>query len=259
MGHYSYSKRSRTSKKRFLVTNTVVVREKRGYRTDMSTHPIILQLERVLEERNTLETANAELRDEVERLQRLHPAGWIPISTPPTEADGVKQNWDEGKKIQSRTPGSFRAPDGSQWEDDPNPDWNPLKEYQIKPWALPPPPEGQSWHRADWTEEMLPEGWRPLLLNEPFQVNVDQWTDDPKNGVWYISTYPINSRNSLSDCFCRTLRPLPAPKPVQWRLLDVGEAKAEGDESLNGHTWIRCVQIGHPVADVEIVRRKINP
>jgi hypothetical protein len=36
-------------------------------------------------------------------------------------------------------------------------------------WRLPDPPPGQQWHRTDWTQEMLPEGYRPLLLGEPQQ------------------------------------------------------------------------------------------
>src|SRR5687767_13645479 len=26
--------------------------------------------------------------------------------------------------------------------------------------------ESQQWHRADWTQSMLPEGWRPHILGE---------------------------------------------------------------------------------------------
>lgn len=33
-------------------------------------------------------------------------------------------------------------------------------------WRLPDPPPGKNWHRDDWTEEMLPEGYRPLMDGE---------------------------------------------------------------------------------------------
>lgn len=38
----------------------------------------------------------------------------------------------------------------------------------VKKWELAPPPHGR-WHRSGWTEEMLPEGWRPMLYGEKFQ------------------------------------------------------------------------------------------
>ena len=40
---------------------------------------------------------------------------------------------------------------------------------QPQPWTLPSPPPGRSWHRDDWTAEMLPDGWRPLLKGEVLQ------------------------------------------------------------------------------------------
>lgn len=50
----------------------------------------------------------------------------------------------------------------------------------TKPWTLPPPPEGQQWHRTDWTEEMLPKGYRPLLLEEKDEIGDDhkrEWVE----------------------------------------------------------------------------------
>lgn len=38
----------------------------------------------------------------------------------------------------------------------------------VKKWELAPPPHGR-WHRSGWTEEMLPEGFRPMLDGEKFQ------------------------------------------------------------------------------------------
>src|SRR5690242_9084190 len=45
-------------------------------------------------------------------------------------------------------------------------------EIRIKPFSLPSPSPGRQWHRTDgWTKEMLPEGMRPLLYDEPLLLN----------------------------------------------------------------------------------------
>lgn len=46
-------------------------------------------------------------------------------------------------------------------------------EYQLEPyiWSLPAPPSGMQWHRTDWTEDQLPEGWRPILKGESYGMN----------------------------------------------------------------------------------------
>ena len=87
--------------------------------------------------------------------------------------------------------------------------------YRVKPaWTLPAPPEGKSWHRQDFAESDLPEGWRPLLLGEPEQKEdqcfvFQQWHDDP---VCSTATPNDNKR--------RTRRPLPAePKFIPWDFL----------------------------------------
>jgi hypothetical protein len=85
---------------------------------------------------------------------------------------------------------------------------------RLKPWSLPPPPDGIKWHRDDWTEEMLPEGYRPLLAQEPWVKG-----DEIKRGShlpWQVAG------SSLSDILdikvsertqhCRTKRPLPQPQ-----------------------------------------------
>lgn len=90
--------------------------------------------------------------------------------------------------------------------------WNdPHFKFRIAPkpvWTLPPPPEGRQWHRMDWTEEMLPEGWRPLLFDET-QQKEDEWMIAEM--IWdtlicHVSA-PINEEHSHR----RTRRPLPAP------------------------------------------------
>ena len=69
---------------------------------------------------------------------------------------------------------------------------------------------GEMWHRTDFNPDMLPEGWRPLLLGEEEQ-EVDQcwipylkkWNDDPADGGAMATDYHR-----------RTRRPLPPPPPT---------------------------------------------
>ena len=72
--------------------------------------------------------------------------------------------------------------------------------------------EGQEWHRNDWTEDMLPDGWRPCLLGE---------TGSEMQSLPYLSTNWIPARwlnESGVDSIVfhhRTRRPLPAvAKPI---------------------------------------------
>jgi hypothetical protein len=75
-------------------------------------------------------------------------------------------------------------------------------------WQLPAPPEGQQWHRVDgWTEEMLPAGYRPLLVGETgsyqYMLSHGKWKDG----------FGIEQAAWLSDdAFWRTDRPLPQPQ-----------------------------------------------
>lgn len=63
------------------------------------------------------------------------------------------------------------------WTDIESPDFrDPVECYRIKPeWTLGRSVNGftladsQEWHRQDWTEDMLPEGWRPLIEGERIQ------------------------------------------------------------------------------------------
>lgn len=104
----------------------------------------------------------------------------------------------------------------SEWVDfDSEPEWSdPVGYYRIKPWELPAPPEGEQWHRTDWTQDDLPDGWRPLLLHEFRGVGDDkQW-----KGGW-ITLSAGNDLNCDSGPATsgwskhRTTRPLPV-KPA---------------------------------------------
>lgn len=78
-------------------------------------------------------------------------------------------------------------------------------------WKLPSPPPGKQWHRDDWTQDMLPEGWRPLLKGECACIE-DQWTKPSLNGTWMAMQYnemaPSNIKTEL-NLHQRTRRPLP--------------------------------------------------
>ena len=81
--------------------------------------------------------------------------------------------------------------------------------YRIKPWTLPPPPEGQEWHRTDWTEDMLPEGWRPLLNDEAYLAGDEYFSEQTMD--WRVETYSGCRPVRQGSTHARTRRPLPAP------------------------------------------------
>jgi hypothetical protein len=71
--------------------------------------------------------------------------------------------------------------------------------------------EGQEWHREDFTEDMLPDGWRPLLMGEK-----DQPDDEELDGESWKNTLEIYKeqagewRTNAADPHSRTRRPIPA-------------------------------------------------
>lgn len=90
----------------------------------------------------------------------------------------------------------------------------PVERYRIKPWslsrhlpgfrALEP---GESYHREDFTEEMLPDGWRPALMNEEFDIHGDCEFRNESGG------FMESSGKAFPSCrHTRTRRPLPPTK-----------------------------------------------
>jgi hypothetical protein len=85
-------------------------------------------------------------------------------------------------------------------------------EYNLRnkaTWQLPATPDGQQWHRVDgWTEEMLPAGYRPLLLDE-----------SPEKGdeLFSYKWIPINLHTPAMrhEKPQRTTRPLPQQQQPQ--------------------------------------------
>lgn len=72
------------------------------------------------------------------------------------------------------------------------------------PFKLPPPPPSMKWHREDgWTEDMLPKGWRPLLVNEKFTTG-DQWMTE----AGWLDCLSDGHECEPFMCHSRTKRPL---------------------------------------------------
>lgn len=112
----------------------------------------------------------------------------------------------EGKPVEWQEHGTHR------WDIDLQPSWDfGFALWRPKPaWTLPDPPAGQQWHRTDWTEADLPEGWRPLMHGEYPDGN-----DEVFDGEWR-GCRNLEVRN-CSYYKTRTLRPLPTkPKLVPW-------------------------------------------
>lgn len=69
--------------------------------------------------------------------------------------------------------------------------------------------DGQEWHRLDgWTKDMLPDGWRPLVIGEPY-LSGDEFLSQLR-GIWLPETY--SGKNTVTKnelTYKRTRRPLP--------------------------------------------------
>ena len=82
---------------------------------------------------------------------------------------------------------------------------------RLKPWTLPPPPEGKQWHRgAEFTEADLPEGYRPLLAGEETLIGDEVWACGL--GPW-VPNGGGGRRTLPNVARYRTKRPLPVEDP----------------------------------------------
>jgi hypothetical protein len=115
-------------------------------------------------------------------------------------------------------------------------------ELTAAPWKLPEPPEGMQWHRTDWTQDMLPEGYRPLLLGEYAAINADEFASYP-NGVWLA--VKATGRSVPGQLHTRTRRHLPAPSTPQPEEIPYEETdlfharKALLDEGMRANTLMQ--------------------
>ena len=94
----------------------------------------------------------------------------------------------------------------------------PLENLRIKPWTLPchlpgfrALEPGEEWHRNDFTEDMLPEGWRPLMEGERFQPTdsilvSEEWVMATSFFIGGIPTWPTAKAYTRNG---RTRRHLP--------------------------------------------------
>jgi hypothetical protein len=117
--------------------------------------------------------------------------------------------------------------------------FDPRLPHRRKPkpglWTLPPPPDGQQWHRTDWTEDMLPEGWRPLLKGEAYK-NGDEYK---VYSEWRVETN-VSSYQTTDYCHfpTRTMRPLPTPpRMVPLGFCDVPPGSCLSTTSGRGSWW----------------------
>jgi len=94
--------------------------------------------------------------------------------------------------------------------------------HRPKPWTLGRTVngftlgEGQEWYRTDWTEDMLPAGWRPYLLDEVFVPgDPSLYHEGWKSSVDGYGTAALGSPAKAHHFHSRTKRPLPAvPDPL---------------------------------------------
>lgn len=130
-----------------------------------------------------------------------------------------------GKRIQYRCDPEFKGLP-TEWTDCGNPVFAIGSQYRIHPDDITPAPfdldahlaksgfklgPGQSWHRLDWTAEMLPARTRPLLLGEKIQPLLDF-------GLFVEGWVECRMEQTITDPGCefnhrRTTRPLP-PAPA---------------------------------------------
>jgi len=117
----------------------------------------------------------------------------------------------------------------------------PSERYRIKPqepeapWTLSRQlpgfralAEGEEWHRSDFTREMLPNGKRPSLLNEPAHKDDEIFI----NQKWITDACDVGFPMQPKHLHTRTSRPLPLLTPAQvaegWIEWKGGENPAPG-------------------------------
>lgn len=102
---------------------------------------------------------------------------------------------------------------------------NKLRIKPDEPWSLHehvaksfgPLPKDAKFHREDWTADMLPEGWRPLLDGELIQlddvclISRELWVSIGRNGNG-CGTLKAKSKAGNNSNHLRTRRPYPQPK-----------------------------------------------
>lgn len=131
-------------------------------------------------------------------------------------------------------------------------------------WTLPPPPEGHKWHRNDWTQDMLPEGYRPLLDGEVIEEDDEFFAASNEPQEW--KSYPLpdeddDGTNESIGHLCtglllfqhRTRRPLPSWSQASAELIQKAEAAGiDLDAQTEEPAWIQHDGKGCPLKDEEV-------
>jgi len=144
---------------------------------------------------------------------------WMPIPPlPPEPSDPyaeLKAAHAAGKVIQWCDNGHWI--DLSLGTDDPLLWFHPAKDYRIKPWTLSRHipgfralESGEEWHRNDFTEDMLPEGCRPLLMGESLVPNDEG--DYGSDGTPMFCIFNGGNTKTFPQYRYRTRRPLPSTR-----------------------------------------------
>jgi uncharacterized protein YodC (DUF2158 family) len=148
------------------------------------------------------------------------------------------------------------------------------KPAEPDPWTLPAPPAVFRWHREDWTQDMLPEGYRPLLDGEA-RESVDEWSYYGKEWRSVYEYGPAGAHVDGTSAHHRTHRPLPAEasaEPDQAKTEKAGvnleealekiEANLESweekaDAMLDSERWHMKPRVEGLVTELEEARAKI--
>jgi len=120
----------------------------------------------------------------------------------------LKKAFANGKQIQILMP-------AGTWCNIDTPTWDKSMTYRVSPWKLPDPPQGKEWLRpSQWTEKMLPLGYRPALIGEAidgdfeFNTNLGKWKAVQKNTASMFYAQP----NCNQLILYRTKKPVPPSK-----------------------------------------------
>ena len=116
-----------------------------------------------------------------------------------------------------------------------------VRDTTQKPeWKLPDPPEGEQWHRIDWTQDMLPDGWRPLLATE-HTTEGDDISGDGKHWTLHFGSDWELSAGAERSWFQRTTRPLPVkPDPFAAEKGAFAAGKTIQYFSKRSDEWLDC-------------------
>lgn len=109
------------------------------------------------------------------------------------------------------------------------------------------------------TEPVCEAGYRWLKSDEVIEAT-DQFKDC-FNKQWRNPLFSMGSKAGCVNTWRRPIKPEPAPAPVEYRMLQVGEVIEKGDEYLGLGEWDITTRPGGDVGEYQVdnYRRKIDP